>query len=322
MSVVHESPPGALTGRGGSSGADSAAGSGVWHRENADAGLPDSAVLPVDGSQAVPYPQQDRVVAPLAGLPVDAVRMLIPAGVVSGGGLAEFVRGGAADSAGGPVVLVTQGVAGAGVVVSLGQGSALARDLERDVVALTPGQGERGPRWTVFAADGSRPRPVSGPAGLVAAEKRQGMAGLADSSAAVPVSGEKTVAPQETPAAQTASAQAARMFSDADSASVVERRRESMAGQVERSSSGSGDAARSSGAVAGGAAVQPRRGVSRVTEQPGLASWEGEATGEGTRRTSADSAGPAGSAAGLRRRRAWPGGAKANQATSAGNEPA
>ncbi|MGW3473786.1 hypothetical protein ACWDKQ_36335, partial [Saccharopolyspora sp. NPDC000995] len=138
--VVHESPPGALTGWGGSSGTDSVAGSGVWHRENAGAGLPDSAVLPVDGSQAVPYPQQDRVVAPLAGLPVDAVRVLIPAGVVSGGGLAEFVRGGVAGSAGGPVVLVTQGVAGAGVVVSLGQGSALARDLERDVVALTPGQ--------------------------------------------------------------------------------------------------------------------------------------------------------------------------------------
>ncbi|WP_394378753.1 hypothetical protein [Saccharopolyspora spinosa] len=151
----HESSPGGWTGQGGPSGVDS----------------PDSAVLPADtGSQAVPSLQQDPALALLAALPVDAVRVLVPAGVVSadvvsGGGLVEFVRGGVAGSAGGPVVLIAEGGAGAGVgvVVSPGQGSALARDVGRDVVALSG----RGPRWTVFAADGAAPSPVGGPAGPV-----------------------------------------------------------------------------------------------------------------------------------------------------------
>ncbi len=55
----------------------------------------------------------------------------------------------------------------------------------RDVVALTPGQGGRGPQWTVFAADGSVPRPVSGaPEDLAGAP--EGLAGLVESSVAVP----------------------------------------------------------------------------------------------------------------------------------------
>ncbi|WP_237710942.1 hypothetical protein [Saccharopolyspora spinosa] len=83
------------------------------------------------------------------GLPVDAVRVLVPAGVVSadvvsGGGLVEFVRGGVAGSAGGPVVLIAEGGAGAGVGVVAGQGSALARGVGRDVVALVPGPGRQG----------------------------------------------------------------------------------------------------------------------------------------------------------------------------------
>ncbi|WP_395475318.1 hypothetical protein [Saccharopolyspora spinosa] len=192
----HESSPGGWTGQGGPSGVDSVAGRGDWHREDAGAGLPDSAVLPADtGSQAVPSLQQDPALALLAALPVDAVRVLVPAGVVSadvvsGGGLVEFVRGGVAGSAGGPVVLIAEGGAGAGVgvVVSPGQGSALARDVGRDVVALSG----RGPRWTVFAADGAAPSPVGGPAGPVPAGKREDLAGLADVSAAVPVSGEQT----------------------------------------------------------------------------------------------------------------------------------
>ncbi|WP_223838285.1 WXG100-like domain-containing protein [Saccharopolyspora pogona] len=355
-----ESLPGGVTGVGGSFGVDVVAGRGDSHRGGGVAASEGSVVLPVEGSQAVSSLRQDGVAAWLAGLPVDAVRVLVPADVVFGGGLVEFVRGGVADSTGGPVVLVAQGNSNAGVVVSPGQGSALARGLGRVVVALTPGRGGRGPRWTVFAADGSRPRPVGGPGGLVPAGGRRGMAGPAGVSAVVPVSGAKTVAPEETPAAQTTSAQttsaqgtsvvgdprpaatthdeqvgtrlpgarpaswreqdlrrvdvtaggdesggsgavpwsadsvaeaqAVGMFSGADSAGVVERGLESMAGQV-----------------------QPRRGVSRVAERPGLASREGGATGEGARDTSADSAD------GVRRRRAWPDGVRANH-SAAGNE--
>ncbi len=215
VSPGREFSPGGLTGRDGPFGVDSVAGSGVSHREDAGAGLPGSVGSPADGSQVVPSLQQDRVVASLAGLLVDAVRVLVPAGVVAGGGLVEFVRGGVAGSGGGPVVLVAQGVPGAGVVVSSGQGSALARGVGRDVVALMPGRGGRGPRWTVFAADGSRPRPVGGPAGLVPAGGGQGMAGLADSSAAAAGSGEKTVAAEETPVAQGVSGQVASVVGDA-----------------------------------------------------------------------------------------------------------
>ncbi len=66
MSVGHESSPGGLTGRDGSSVADSVAGLGVSHREDTGTDLPESAVLSVDGAQAVPSLQQDRVGAPLA----------------------------------------------------------------------------------------------------------------------------------------------------------------------------------------------------------------------------------------------------------------
>ncbi|WP_029536001.1 hypothetical protein [Saccharopolyspora spinosa] len=107
-----------------------------------------SAGVPVGVSAAVPV-----------GVSVDAVRVLVPGDVVAGGGLVEFVRGGVADSGGGPVLLVSQGNSGAGVVVSSGQGSALARGVGRDVVALVPGPGGRGSQWTVFGADGSA-RPV------------------------------------------------------------------------------------------------------------------------------------------------------------------
>ncbi|WP_148272128.1 hypothetical protein [Saccharopolyspora spinosa] len=158
----------------------------------------------MDGAQAVPSLQQDRVVAPLAGLRVDAVQVPVPADLVAGGGLAEFVRDGVADSTGGPVLLVAQGNPAAGVVVSPGQGSALAQGVGRDVVAVTPGQGGRGPQWTVFGADGSA-RPVTGTGAPVPAGNGQGVAGLADASTAVPDSGQQAVVPNETAAVQTAS---------------------------------------------------------------------------------------------------------------------
>ncbi|WP_223838288.1 WXG100-like domain-containing protein [Saccharopolyspora pogona] len=151
------------TGQGGSSGVDSVAGGGDRHRGGEAAVSPDSATLPVN-----------------------TVRVPVPADVVAGGGLVEFVRGGVADSAGGPVLLVSPGNSNAGVVVSPGQGSALAREVGRDVVAMTPGQGGRGPQRTVFAADGSAPRPVAGPGAPVPAGSPEGLAGLADSPAAAP----------------------------------------------------------------------------------------------------------------------------------------
>ncbi len=173
------------TGRDGDSGVDPVVGRGDAHRWGEAAVPPDSAV----GSRAVPYPRQDPAAALPAAVPVgvqvDAVPVPVPANVVADGGLVEFVRGGVADSSGGPVLLVAQSNPGAGVVVSPGQGSALAQGMGRDVVALTPGQGGRGPQWTVFAADGSVPRPVPGaPEDLAGAP--EGLAGLVESSAAVP----------------------------------------------------------------------------------------------------------------------------------------
>ncbi|WP_168589689.1 hypothetical protein [Saccharopolyspora sp. ASAGF58] len=388
-----ESLPGAVTGEGGSFGVDVdvVVGRGDSHRQGGVVVSEGSAVLPVEGvvrsrgrrrgrAQAVSSLRKDGVAAWPEGLPVDAVRVLVPAEVVAGGGLAEFVQG-VADSPGGPVLLVSQGDPTAGVVVTRGQGSALARDLGRHVVAMMPGQAGREPRWTVFPADGSRPKPLAGPGAAVLAGGRSGgVAGLADASATVLASaGGETVAGGEASAAQRASAQArsvvgyprpgatthagqagtglpgprsaswreqdlrrvdataveeesgdsgavpwsadpvavaqvAGMSSGADSAGVVERGLESMAGQLQRSSPVRG-AGWSGGAGPGGAVVQPRRGGSRVAEQPGRASPGGEATGEGARRTSADPA------AGVGRRRAWPGGVSANQARPAGNEP-
>ncbi len=127
-------------------------------------------------ARAVPVP---------VGLPVDAVRVPVPVDVIVGGGLAEFVRGGVAGSTGGPVVLVSQGDPGVGVVVLPGQGSDLARDLGCVVVVLTPGPVGGTPQWTVFAADGSA-GPVDGSVAGVLTGGRGGLAGLAEASAGVP----------------------------------------------------------------------------------------------------------------------------------------
>ncbi|MBB5160067.1 hypothetical protein BJ970_007668, partial [Saccharopolyspora phatthalungensis] len=93
-------------------------------------------------------------------LPPDSVRVQVPAGLVSGGAVAEFLRSRVRGSAGGPVLMASADVPGSGVVVSRGQASEVARELGRDVVALVPGRG--GHRWMRFAANGSRPRPVGG----------------------------------------------------------------------------------------------------------------------------------------------------------------
>ncbi|WP_395474709.1 hypothetical protein [Saccharopolyspora spinosa] len=182
VSPGDESSVDGVTGQGASSGVDSVAGRGDSHRWGEAVVSPDSAV----GSRAVPDPHQDPAAAVPGGVPVDAVWVPVPGDVVAGGGLAEFVRGGVADSTGGPVLLVAQGNPGAGVVVSPGQGSALAQGVGRDVVAVTPGQGGRGPQWTVFGADGSA-RPVAGPGASVPVGGHGGVAGLAVASAAVPV---------------------------------------------------------------------------------------------------------------------------------------
>ncbi|MGI8310073.1 hypothetical protein [Saccharopolyspora hattusasensis] len=216
-----ESLPGAVTGAGGPFGVDVVAGLGDSHRQGGAGVSEGSAVLPVEGSHAVSSWRQDGVAAGLAGLSADTVRVSVPAEVVTGGGLAEFVQGRVAGSGGGPVVLVSQDGASAGVVVSPRQGSALARGLGRVVVALTPGRSGRGPRWTVFATDGSRPKPLAGPGGPVLAGRRRGMAGLAGVSVAVPVSGQQTVAPEETPVAQTASAEAASVVGDSRPAATT-----------------------------------------------------------------------------------------------------
>ncbi|WP_420188314.1 hypothetical protein [Saccharopolyspora spinosa] len=140
--------------------------------------------LPDDPAEVYRYWPARAVPVPV-GLPVDAVRVPVPAGVLSGRGLAEFVRGGVAGSTGGPVVLVSQGDPGVGVVVLPGQGSDLARDLGCVVVVLTPGPVGGTPQWTVFAADGSA-GPVDGSVAGVLTGGRGGLAGLAEASAGVP----------------------------------------------------------------------------------------------------------------------------------------
>ncbi|MFD0490294.1 hypothetical protein ACFQ0O_28300 [Saccharopolyspora spinosporotrichia] len=76
---------------------------------------------------------------------------------------AEQVRaqlGTGVPSAGGPVVVASQAASGGGVVMSPEQAKTLARELNNDVVVLTPGR--RGPRWMRFpanAADGLAVRP-------------------------------------------------------------------------------------------------------------------------------------------------------------------
>ncbi|WP_190812992.1 WXG100-like domain-containing protein [Saccharopolyspora pogona] len=186
VSPEHGSSPGGWTGRDADSHVDSVAAHGDSHRVDGAAVSPDSTMVPADGSQPAPYLHRDPAAALPVGLPVDAVRVPVPANVVAGGGLAEFVRGGVADSPGGPVLLVAQGNPTAGVVVSPGQGSALAQGMGRDVVALTSGQGERTPQWTVFGTDGSA-RPVAGPGAPVPVGGHGSLTGLADASTAVPV---------------------------------------------------------------------------------------------------------------------------------------
>ncbi|QIZ37300.1 hypothetical protein [Saccharopolyspora sp. ASAGF58] len=201
--------PGGVTGRDGDPGVDSVAGRGGWHRQDGPVVSPDSATLPGEGSPAAPSLHRDPVAVLPAGLPADTVRVPVSAEVAVGGRLADFMPDGVADSTGGPVLLVSDSDPDAGVVVTSRQGSALAQDLGRNVVAMTtPEQAGREPQWTVFPANGSRPKPLAGPGAAVLASGRGAVAGLAEASAAVPAaSGGKTVVPGEAPAAGMGSAQ-------------------------------------------------------------------------------------------------------------------
>ncbi|WP_168589692.1 hypothetical protein [Saccharopolyspora sp. ASAGF58] len=184
----HPGSPGGVTGLDGDPGVDSVAGHGDSHSHRQD-GLvvsADSVRLPGEGSQAASSLHRDPVAVSPAGLPVDTVRVPVPAEVVAGGGLAKSVQG-AAGSTGGPVLLVSDSNPNAGVVVPSDQGSALAQEMGRHVVAMMPGQAGREPRWTVFPADGSRPKPLAGPGAAVLTGGRSGgLAGLAEASVGVP----------------------------------------------------------------------------------------------------------------------------------------
>ncbi|WP_395474381.1 hypothetical protein [Saccharopolyspora spinosa] len=174
--VGQATSPSGMTGRDADSYVDSVAGRGDSDRLDVAAVSPDSATPSVEGRRRSRLRIRIRRRACLRGC-----RWMRcgcgAAEVVAGGGLVEFVRGGVAVSPGGPVLLVAQGNpgagAGAGAVVSPGQGSALAQGVGRDVVAVMPGQGGRGPQWMVFGADGSA-RPVGGSGGLVPGWGRSG----------------------------------------------------------------------------------------------------------------------------------------------------
>ncbi|WP_168588078.1 hypothetical protein [Saccharopolyspora sp. ASAGF58] len=223
VSGGHPESPSGVTGRDGDPGADSVAGRGDAHRQDGAVVSPDSATLPGEGSPAAPSLHRDPAAVLPAGLPADTVRVPVPANVVAGDrlGLAEFVRSHGADSPGGPVLLVSPSDPNAGVVVTRGQGLALARDLGRNVVAMMPGQAGREPQFMVFPADRSRPKSLAGPGAAVLAGGRSGgVAGLADASATVPAaSGGKTRG--EAPAAGTGSAQARSVAGEVQPASTT-----------------------------------------------------------------------------------------------------
>ncbi|MBB5160045.1 WXG100-like domain-containing protein, partial [Saccharopolyspora phatthalungensis] len=145
----------------------------------ADSGI-DSSVDPTgEPDSSAPHGSSVPSDAPVlgagpVGLPGGGVRVSVPTDTASGGGLVEFVRGYVGDAGPGPVVLVPEAGSSPGVVVSSGQASEVARGVGRDVVALMPGQARRGPQWTLFAPDGSRPRPVGGPEQIPARQAREG----------------------------------------------------------------------------------------------------------------------------------------------------
>lgn len=59
------------------------------------------------------------------------------------------------------VVAVSETNSGNDVVLRPAIASQLATGLGKDVTALTPGRGRRGPQWKTFPADGSRPKPAN-----------------------------------------------------------------------------------------------------------------------------------------------------------------
>ncbi|MBB5159944.1 WXG100-like domain-containing protein [Saccharopolyspora phatthalungensis] len=215
----------------------------VSARADSVAGNADSARLSDGGPHAQMPPDPsgamasgDPVLVPEpVGLPADAVRVSVPAEVVSSAGLVGLVRGRAGDVGVGPVVLVSG--EGVGVAVaSSAQSSRVAREVGRDVVALMPGSGWRGPRWMQFAPDGSRPRPLGEPGRIAALPQvgggRFGLDDLASSSTAVPGSPAEAVVagPGEAGSAATApgadsTAAGTPEWTESDLRSAVERAR-------------------------------------------------------------------------------------------------
>ncbi|WP_446689096.1 WXG100-like domain-containing protein [Saccharopolyspora phatthalungensis] len=154
---------------------------------------PQSSISPQSPVQPGPVSPGGRLpVAAPVGLPADAVRVPVPAEVVTGGGVAEFVRGQVGDAEADLIVLAPGEGSGSGVAISPGQATEVALGLGRDVVALVPGRGRRGPRWMRFGSDGTRPRPVGRPGPVVAPEQtgrgRDELSALTGSSATVPAS--------------------------------------------------------------------------------------------------------------------------------------
>ncbi|WP_446689112.1 WXG100-like domain-containing protein [Saccharopolyspora phatthalungensis] len=144
---------------------------------------------------------RDAAAGPV-GLPADTVRVPVRADVVSEGSGAEFVRRQVGDAGTGPVVLAPADGSGSGVVIPPNQAADMARSLGRDVVALVPGRGRRGPRWMRFGADGARPRPTGGPGPIVApgqtSQGHQGPGALTGSATTVPTSAAQTMLPEST----------------------------------------------------------------------------------------------------------------------------
>ncbi len=157
-----ETEPGTVHSGQDGSGVDSAVGAGDG--SGAQTSVP--GAVPVGGATAV----GSGAAPSLAGLPsggtegARVVRVPEPTtGAGTEGVSAEQVRaqlGTGVPSAGGPVVVASQAASGGGVVMSPEQAKTLARELNNDVVVLTPGR--RGPRWMRFpanAADGLAVRP-------------------------------------------------------------------------------------------------------------------------------------------------------------------
>ncbi|WP_446689097.1 WXG100-like domain-containing protein [Saccharopolyspora phatthalungensis] len=189
--------PGQVPARGDGTVTGAAVGTGpvAGNTDAARGGTPDSRVSPQSPATTSPGTVSPGGRVPGAGpvgLPADAVRVPVPAQAVSSGGITEFLRARVDDAGTGPVVLALGDDAGSGVVLSPNQAADVARSLGRDIVALVPGRGRRGPRWMRFDSDGARPRPVGAPGPVLAPQQtgpgHQELGAATDSATTVPTS--------------------------------------------------------------------------------------------------------------------------------------